>query len=153
MTRARERLFLTQTVTRAFRGRTLHTIPSDFLTELECLPRVVDAPEAPSPAWQPAPAPTDASTPRRPLEFASRPILTTAADLLNGTGQAAAIPQGFGLGMQVRHPRYGVGTVVDVGGFGQRRTVTVTFREGEEERTEKFIAAQSPLQPVGVGNG
>jgi DNA helicase-2/ATP-dependent DNA helicase PcrA len=80
-------------------------------------------------------------------------MLTTAADLLRGTGQAAAIPQGFGLGMQVRHPRYGLGTVVDVGGFGQRRTVTVTFREGGEERTEKFVAAQSPLQPVGVGNG
>jgi hypothetical protein len=36
---------------------------------------------------------------------------------------------------------------VDVGGFGQRRTVTVAFRD--EERTEKFVAAQSPLQPVG----
>jgi DNA helicase-2/ATP-dependent DNA helicase PcrA len=152
MTRARERLFLTQTVQRAFRGRTLYTIPSDFLTELECLPRVVDAPETPSPAWQPAPAPSADALPRRvhtPLEFGTKPMLTTAAELLRGTAHPAALPQGFGLGMQVRHPRYGLGTVIDVGGFGHRRTVTVAFRDDGQERTEKFVAAQSPLQPVG----
>lgn len=155
MTRARERLFLTQTVQRAFRGRTLHTIPSDFLAELECLPRVMDGPEAPAPAWQSAAPAAAEAAPRRvsaPADRASRPLLTTGADLLRGTGQAAPLPQGFGLGMQVRHPRYGVGTVVDVGGFGQRRTVTVTFRDGGSERTEKFVALQSPLQPVGVGH-
>ena len=154
MTRAKERLFLTQTVQRAFRGRTLHTIPSHFVTELDCTLRVMDEPEAVAPAWQPPTAAQEDARRRRtdaPLDFGSKPLLTTAADLLRGTSQAAALPQGFALGSQVRHPRYGLGTVVDVGGFGQRRTVTVSFRDGEEERVEKFVAAQSPLQPVGNG--
>ncbi len=152
MTRARERLFLTQTVQRSFRGRTLHTIPSHFLTELEQTSRVMDEPESAAPAWHvPVPSQEDAARRRReaPLEFDSKPMLTTAADLLRGSSQAAALPRGFALGSQVRHPRYGLGTVVDVGGFGQRRTVTVSFRDGGDERIEKFVAAQSPLQPVG----
>jgi DNA helicase-2/ATP-dependent DNA helicase PcrA len=76
-----------------------------------------------------------------------KPLLMTGAELLRGGTAQADLPRGFALGSQVRHPRYGVGTVVDVGGFGHRRTVTVAFRE--DERTEKFAAAQSPLQPVG----
>ena len=50
--------------------------------------------------------------------------------------------------MKVRHPRYGAGTVVEAGGFGRHRTVTVLFEEGERRVT--FDVAKSPLQPVGI---
>ena len=43
-------------------------------------------------------------------------------------------------GMAVRHPKYGVGTVVRVDGHGQRAKVTVRFAEGG---TRKFIAAMA----------
>jgi DNA helicase-2/ATP-dependent DNA helicase PcrA len=50
--------------------------------------------------------------------------------------------------MTVRHPRYGLGTVVNLGGFAKRRTVTVEFRD--DGHSETFIAAKCPLQPVGM---
>jgi ATP-dependent DNA helicase UvrD/PcrA len=154
MTRAEQRLFLTQTHVRSFRGRSVHTIPSNFLDELECEAVIAGvAPLIPGPAARP-PHPRPLSPGGRgenggdaPIDFDRKPMLTTAADLLNGDRKQVDLPQGFGRGMQVRHPRYGLGTVIDVGGFGQRRTVTVSFADGE--RTETFVAAQSPLQPVG----
>jgi DNA helicase-2/ATP-dependent DNA helicase PcrA len=148
MTRARERLYLTQTTQRNFRGRSLHTIPSDFLAELEYTPVREDDARPTAPAWSALPESRSGAEPRRPLDSGSKLKLTTAADLLNGTRTAASLPQGFALGMQVRHPRYGLGTVVDVGGFGARRTVTVTFADGARRQT--FMASKSPLQPVGA---
>ena len=70
----------------------------------------------------------------------------TGADLLSGGGLGVELPQGFQMGQAVRHPRYGLGVVVEVGGFGRRRTVTVEFEN--EDRQETFVAAQCPLQPV-----
>ncbi|MBL8851301.1 MAG: UvrD-helicase domain-containing protein [Planctomycetaceae bacterium] len=146
MTRAREQLFLTQTVERVLRGRTLPTIPSPFISELECTPEYVET-SAPAPVW--SSVPTLAANGDRSArdDHSPRPLLMTGAELLRGGTSQAELPRGFALGSQVRHPRYGVGTVVDIGGFGQRRTVTVTFRD--DARTEKFVASQSPLQPVG----
>ena len=147
VTRAQEQLFLTQTVERVFRGRSLRTIPSEFLAELECTPEYVAEDVDAVPVWTTVKTAPNAGdvTPREAT--GPRPLLTTAAELLRGGSAQVELPRGFALGSQVRHPRYGVGTVVDVGGFGQRRTVTVNFRDNE--RTEKFVAAHSPLQPIG----
>lgn len=147
MTRAEDQLFLTQTVERVFRGRSVRTIPSEFLRELECTPEYVSDDAFAAPEWSAVAAPANGAP--RPLTSGAepRPLLTTAAELLRGGSAQADLPRGYAIGSQVRHPRYGLGTVVDVGGFGQRRTVTVAFRD--EDRTEKFVAAQSPLQPIG----
>ena len=74
------------------------------------------------------------------------PQLMSGADLLNGGGKGVDLPQGFQKGQSVRHPRYGLGTVIEIGGFGRRRTVTVEFQT--DDRTETFVAAKCPLQPV-----
>jgi DNA helicase-2/ATP-dependent DNA helicase PcrA len=154
MTRARERLFLTQTRDRSFRGRTARTIPSEFLSELECVVIDADATSVPTPRWdtQAEPEGADAALKQRLRERLAqgkggKPVITTAASLLNGTHEAAELPRGFALGTQVRHPKYGRGTVIDVGGFGERRTVTVNFPGADV--TQKFIAAKAPLQPIG----
>ncbi len=76
------------------------------------------------------------------------PHLTTGAALEAGLNQAVSLPTGFAMGMQVRHPRYGLGKVVEVSGFSRMRTVTVEFTTGN--RRESFIAAKCPLQPVGL---
>jgi DNA helicase-2/ATP-dependent DNA helicase PcrA len=70
----------------------------------------------------------------------------TGADLLNGGGNRVDLPQGFQMGQAVRHPRYGLGVVIEIGGFGRRRTVTVEFQK--DERQETFVAEKCPLQPV-----
>jgi DNA helicase II / ATP-dependent DNA helicase PcrA len=82
---------------------------------------------------------------RKPL----RPLrVTTGAALENGSNQPVDVPFGFAVGMHVRHPRYGLGTVVEVGGLSRHRTVTVEFETGD--RCEKFVASKCPLQPVGL---
>lgn len=145
MTRARQQLFLTQTLDRVVRGRSVRSIPSPFLSELECTPEYINDVQS-APVWRPVTV-VPGGERGRSDQAAPRPLLMTGAELLRGGTAQADLPRGFALGSQVRHPRYGVGTVVDIGGFGQRRTVTVTFRD--EDRTEKFVTAQSPLQPVG----
>lgn len=74
------------------------------------------------------------------------PHLTTGAHLLEGNTTQVAVPTGFTEGMQVRHPRYGVGTVTSTSLIGQRRIVTVHFAHAD--RTENFVASKAPLQPL-----
>jgi DNA helicase-2/ATP-dependent DNA helicase PcrA len=71
--------------------------------------------------------------------------LTTGAELLRGR-RAAELP--FDVGDQVRHPRYGLGEVIEVGRVLHRDTLVVRFQQ--ENRTETFVAAKCPLTPVGL---
>jgi DNA helicase-2/ATP-dependent DNA helicase PcrA len=169
MTRAKERLFLTQTRQRDFRGRTWSTIPSDFIMEIPLdlrdfsrEPFAVAATEAhesnetPEREGDSSQGGHDESEQRsdstRELREGSRPLrLTTAAELLNGSLgdlKPTPLPAGFAVGMTVRHPQYGLGTIVDVDGFAKNRKVTVQFRDGDRRQT--FVVSKSPLQPVGL---
>ena len=182
ITRAEERLFLTQTHVREFRGNRFATIPSEFLREMdlvrtEVLDSFGQSPTEPEASATDEPADTEFDSkdnedfppsrktyephvvPHDPhIDFASkasavakgqrsRPLLTTAADLLNGTNTALGIPQSFSVGMSVRHPRLGLGTVTEAQGIGKWRTVTVQFQDGE---SQSFVVHKCPLQPVGV---
>ena len=173
ITRAQERLVLTHTERREMHGRTLSTIPSDFLQELlverrdctgttmevdsfhESYGEEVEAAPDDDFAIQVDEEPDsgfDDYSRLRPKKKAKRkplgkPHLTTGAALQAGANINAELPIGFGLGMQVRHPRYGLGTVIEVSGFSRMRTVTVEF--ATDKRCETFIAAKCPLQPIG----
>lgn len=154
MTRAMRKLVLTRTQRREVHGKPMFSIPSQFLLEIS--PHEVDYVQNSSLGWaevgeesQDFPAEqTDSSGDDFDQDPVSRPLLTTAADLLNGTGRAVELPIGFAVGMSVRHPRYGLGTVVRVDGFSKRRTVTVAFEQ--EDHSETFVAEKCPLQPVGL---
>ena len=65
------------------------------------------------------------------VEQGADTLLTTGAALMSGSNEEAAIPQSFAVGMRVKHPQRGMGTVTDISGFGKRRTVKVQFREDE----------------------
>ena len=168
VTRARERLILTQTTKREIRGQSTTSIPSQFLTEMRLAQHdlTIDAS-----ARFPRPGErterhmdtddrertrrdserTDPASGNRPVVLTGRsagiPLLMTAADLMNDTVREAEIPQGFAVGMAVRHPQDGLGTVVGTSGFSHRRMVTVEFHETGETRT--FVVSKCPLQPVG----
>ena len=107
--------------------------------------RQIDA-DPGDPTHESTPAPT-----RSPRKKAKSPPaglkLTTAAQLLQGSGEGVALPQGFARGDRVRHPRYGVGTVIATEGLARNRRVTVEFQDDTSPRT--FLAAQAPLQPIG----
>ena len=169
ITRAERRLVLTHTSRREMHGRTLSTIPSDFTHELlvesrDCTGMLMegfgdhDGNEFSAAFADDFTADDSVSsvlddfsrlrpkkkTKRKPL---GKPHLTTGAALESGSQMTTDLPVGFGLGMQVRHPRYGLGTVVEVSGFSRMRTVKVEF--AADNRCETFIAAKCPLQPVG----
>ena len=177
ITRAKERLVLTHTERREMHGRTLSTITSDFLQELLVERRyctgtdsrfdsnddssIID-PYAHNPfddlgddSENDGEPGFDVFSVRRTKKTSKtskrKPIgklhLTTAAALEAGANTQASMPTGFGVGMQVRHPRYGIGTVISVSGFSRMRTVTVEFTA--DNRRESFIAAKCPLQPIG----
>ncbi len=170
VTRAEERLALTQTRLRAFRGKLMPTISSPFLQEMPLKDRDFRIEMFDFPAYRETQIPTvrkpisatvndedgddsfdvddfedqsEESPSPKPSPF---PKLMTAADLLNGGGKSVDLPQGFQMGQMVRHPQYGLGVVVEIGGFGRRRTVTVEFQNNDQKKT--FVAAQCPLQPV-----
>ncbi len=151
ITRAQEKLSLTETGRRSFRGRDLMTIRSPFIAEVEC--ETVDCTDdAMMPEWQLEQlevrlAKRRADSDGQPLLFDNKPLLMTGADLLNGIKKGIDIPVGFRQGMLVRHPRYGRGTVTTTDGHGPRRTVTVRFEESDFTKT--FHAAKCPLQPIG----
>ena len=179
ITRAKDQLVLTHTQRREIHGRTLSTITSDFLQELSIEIRDCtagdnygDEPSSDSFAddfdsdnlddFLPGDVPARSRGLKRSSDLKRgktpasdkrkgkvKPHLTTAAALESGSNQGVSLPIGFAIGMQVRHPRYGLGTVVDVSGFSLRRTVTVDFTV--DNRRESFIAAKCPLQPVGLG--
>ena len=183
ITRAEEKLVLTHTVRREIHGRSLSTIPSDFLAELAVETRDCTGAEdfrfgdsndddfgAGSFDAHEAGHDDDASFDRqsflddsrsraepkrgrKSFDLPGRSLpsglrLTTGAALEAGTKQGFELPLGFAVGMQVRHPRYGLGTVIETSGLAKNRTVTVEFVS--EARRESFVAAKCPLQPVGL---
>jgi DNA helicase-2/ATP-dependent DNA helicase PcrA len=151
MTRAQRELHLSWAQRRALRGQERLTIPSTFLSEIDAVKMSTE-----ESALEPEEvSETDVvRTPKPPAELPPLGLvelkarLKTGADLLNGTKSAVDLPLGFAVGSQVRHPRYGLGIVKQVSGFGARRTVTVQF--ADDDRLQDFVAAQSPLQPVGT---
>jgi DNA helicase-2/ATP-dependent DNA helicase PcrA len=170
MTRARQRLALTRSLYRADRGRVMQTIPSDFLreaglAEIRWPAQDFQRPgEAAFDAHEPHPdhegsqvefddeAAPQVGRRRAKADAAAaipRPRLMTGADLLAGLAREAETVSGFAPGMTVRHPSYGLGTVVELGGFSRTRTITVVFED--DGRRETFVAGKNPLQPVGAG--
>jgi DNA helicase-2/ATP-dependent DNA helicase PcrA len=148
MTRAQHELYLTLTRMREIRGRQLDSIPSMFLSEMDLVRNSLEVPpdeDSQVPREERPAARSEALA--KTFERQGRPLLTTGANLLNGHGQPVEVPQGFQVGMLVRHPREGLGRVVEVGIGGARRTVTVEFENGERA---SFIANKCPLQPVGT---
>lgn len=175
ITRAEKKLVLTQTLRREVHGRSVSTIASDFLRELivetrDCIDQEMSFPNDHHDYSQEADVVDDVETDSvaRPFDRGggstshrgskpkqkSRAItsldgrLTTGAALQSGTTPKVELRAGLSVGMQVRHPRYGRGTVIDVSGMARMRTVTVEFEQ--DQRRESFIEAKSPLQPIGV---
>ncbi|MCA9081284.1 MAG: UvrD-helicase domain-containing protein [Planctomycetaceae bacterium] len=154
MTRAKRRLFLTQSRMRSIHGRTMPTIASPFLNEFPIERVHCDGDE-----WefaQPWLEQAEASPPPQEPQLATllpgdlMSKLKTGADLANGVTQGKVeLQSGYAIGMQVRHPRYGIGTVVNLQGMGLNRTVTVRFVDGD--RVQDFVSKHAPLQPIGVG--
>jgi len=193
ITRAEEKLVLTHTQRREIHGRSLSTIPSDFLQELNLKHRdctgaedfsfgdfaahdfaddhcgddsgdahddhgeidndasdtdEADHEKAVRVASKYAALRQVGKSLNRPRVLPSNLHLTTGAALESGARQQVELSLGFAVGMQVRHPRYGLGTVIETSGLAKNRMVVVEF--ATDARRESFVAAKCPLQPIGL---
>ena len=147
MTRAKEKLYLSHSRLREFRGQTLYAVPSMFLEELPSegvqaldLSYSGAGKPRPSDAWRGGSSASvqgwhDAGIPMR-----GSPVLDTKASPITG--------QAYAEGMLVRHDLYGMGKVIYVGGHGAMRKIKIRFKAGGE-RT--FVADKARL--VIVRNG
>lgn len=147
ITRAQDRLFLTQTQSRNFRGRRLTTIPSEFVSELK-----IKWSERTEGNWL-ASSPDFESQVGEDADDWDAEASSAAPRLRRAKppGDRAEEPRkrtGFFAGMLVRHPQYGLGTVIRVSGPSRKQTVTVGFEDAQEAKT--FVSEHCPLQPVGM---
>jgi DNA helicase II / ATP-dependent DNA helicase PcrA len=113
MTRAMERLHLTWAQSRQVFGQRRVAQPSRFLTEIPREGMEITGETRPEPAWTAARRRPDNSAPWRTPEPPSPKL---PADL-----------QGLRPGARVRHPLFGVGTVVRSEGSGDDLKLTVSF--------------------------
>ena len=162
ITRAMQELTLTQTSERTFRGMRRTTISSPFIPELHgAIARESNV--LTPPLITEAMLDQHLEKARRRFmaaqAVADRKLIMTAAELAAKQDQPARPdafafdhsdqgPLEFREGMQVRHPRYGRGTVTEVSSGSNRATVTVNFENDDETHT--FVASRCPLQPIGL---
>ena len=151
MTRAKERLYLTHTYCREFRGRSLRTVPSDFLSEMKLQHRDssgldfdptgrINSFMAERPLKLP---PAESGRKLQAEGWPARPKLPAVEKEVR-----AAKTGPYRVGMRGRHPRYGLGTVVSVSGGGDGQCLSVMFEDAHSATA--FIAGKCPLQPVGL---
>ncbi len=171
ITRAKQELYLSSARQRTFRGTTIATIPSWFLSEL---PRQEMDWHDSSRSW--LTREHDFAGPRRPNAAATPKLVATAAaarsalttaDQLPATGKKfktetadegaklsttsvqnapagdAINPDEFAEGMVVVHPKYGPGKVTKATGRGSNRRVSVLF---PTHGSKSFVIAKSPLR-------
>jgi DNA helicase-2/ATP-dependent DNA helicase PcrA len=130
MTRARERLHLSWALSRQVFGQRRLGEPSRFLSEVpaDCLerlaaPRPVRLPPGTGAArWRPPASPSEPSPPAAPA------------------GSSSLRP-----GVRVRHPLFGVGTVLRVEEAGEETKVTVSFPGAGAKR---LVARYAALEPA-----
>jgi DNA helicase-2/ATP-dependent DNA helicase PcrA len=140
LTRARERLYLTNTWVRTVFGTTKESIPSRFLREIP--EELIDDRSDPFAMGRPISRDEDipAFVRRGPglsrladkRAASTAPVQTSGAHLL-----------GLRAGEMVVHARWGEGTVKSVGGEGERMEAVISFpRQGDK----KFLLALTPLK-------
>jgi DNA helicase-2/ATP-dependent DNA helicase PcrA len=171
MTRAEDELHLSLARWREFRGQRKMTIPSQFLMDLpteefDSQMHSWTSPDSggqhqdfehehahPEEDWAGEADERFAETGEQPVReraSAAKPRamrLLTAAELGDDAIEAPpASPDEFAQSMLVRHPEYGLGTIVALSGSGPARKAVVDFSGGIGQRS--FVLKHSRLRPV-----
>lgn len=131
MTRAKEELYLTRCRMREYRGQTLYVIPSLFLDELppeveqEDLSQSGQQRQSILEAWRSGGTAAE--------EGWKEAGVITAEDLRASLAEESKKPSDpFQPGALVRHERYGLGRVLEVGGQGALRKAKILFAKSGE---------------------
>jgi DNA helicase-2/ATP-dependent DNA helicase PcrA len=139
ITRARRRLYLSRAETRRMHGSEQMAMPSMFLREIpaECIVETRPRVNVLRPAYS-------SGAYRDGGGYGAReaaPRYAAPSALL----AASALPAGFRLGGQVRHAKFGEGTITNFDGDGDRTRVEIRFRDNG---TKWLMLSYANLQAV-----
>ena len=156
ITRARERLFLTNAWSRNLWGSTQYNPPSRFLDEIpESLISVVEGGRRADRggSWgdyrpMSGGSPSSWGAESRSERPAARPepgsgLITAPSPA--GPSREGADDLGLRIGDDVRHPTFGEGVVIDISGNGDKAEVRVNFRDKGEKQ---LLLAWAPLEKI-----
>ena len=149
ITRARERLYLSDAERRTMWGAAQYNRPSRFLEEIpgEVLQEVSGRPDRASRRDRLDRPAADSGARRTAWREARVDEALRGAATAQAASPAGAGPEELPVGSDVRHPAWGVGVVVDASGSGDDAEVTVRFPEAGEKR---LLVAWAPLERVGT---
>ncbi|HLI34467.1 MAG TPA: UvrD-helicase domain-containing protein [Terriglobia bacterium] len=142
MTRARQRLVLTWAARRRSYGEDYlrSTRPSRFLSEVPS--SLLDRLDAEAPIFKTRTSWNNAFNSVESIEQFFDKHRPKYSEASQGSGtEVASTPRRWRLGSRVRHPKYGLGTVVDCEGEGQDAKVTVSFPGfGKKKLVERYAS-------------
>jgi ATP-dependent DNA helicase UvrD/PcrA len=141
MTRAKKSLTISRAIYRRSYGedRLRASLPSRFLNEipgelLEAAPGSMSGPGE-TRRYEPDPEYSEYANRRRPASSARTPYGRSA--------QAPRASRNPLVGTRVRHPKYGIGTILEVEGEGEDRKLTVSFQDyGAKKLIERYANLQ-----------
>ena len=125
MTRARERLYLSNATLRRMHGTTRYNPPSRFLSEIPA-ELLVGRPRSPRHEPQRAPQLEPPRGPSGPRSGQPQVDAGPVVDYSEGQFSPDELPP-LQPGMRVGHPTFGAGTIVALGGFGRNAKIQVRF--------------------------
>ncbi len=134
ITRAKERLFLSRAQSRTLFGSTKYNLPSRFLEEIPA--ELLDCKE------ERAKIVSDIEHigGARPVGFGKSGFLAQKDEVK----KAAAPKVQFAPGNQVKHRKFGIGTIVSAQPMGADTLLRIAFEEGEK----KLLAAYAPIEKI-----
>ena len=155
ITRAKQKLFITNAYSRLLYGRTTSNIPSRFIDEIS--PELIQQPAGQTLSTtanrdgalpfarrtQQATATTFAGR-QRQSSVASTPTRTTSSMTTNNPGTGAD-KAAWTIGDAVSHKKWGVGHVVKVSGTGEDQELDIAF---PDQGIKRLLAAFAPIQKV-----
>ncbi len=147
ITRARERLYLSDAERRTMWGAAQYNRPSRFLEEIPSgvLQEVSGRPDRASRRDRLDRLSADSGSRRAAWREARVDEALRGAAAARPASPAGRGPGELPVGSDVRHPAWGVGVVVDASGSGDEAEVTVRFPEAGEKR---LLVAWAPLERV-----
>lgn len=155
ITRAEQKLFLTNAYSRMLYGRTMSNMPSRFIEELD--QEILDRENSSGGQTRSvgAPTSTSASAPasrwkqqgnaRQERAFSKPYTPSEKTQSVEQTGKSGADKLGWGVGDKASHKKWGVGTVVQTSGEGDGLTLDIAF---QSIGIKRLLASFAPIEKV-----
>ena len=141
MTRAKQSLVLSRAIYRRSYGeeRLRASLPSRFLAEIPG--ELIEA--APGSQSDPGETRRYEPDPDYSRRFCRSPASADALTVSRPRALHAGNPKDPLIGKRVRHAKYGVGTIIEVEGEGEERSLTVSFQDyGAKKLVERYANLQ-----------